>query len=72
MTFDDAVRVKGLCVTVDVADACHLLEHMGFRYGKDFVSGQAVQMAGEAIIELYTGDDRPAETKEQPPKKRVS
>jgi hypothetical protein len=52
MTFDEALRLHGGAVREDVAHACRYLESQGFRYGRDFLTGNAVQMAGEAIIEL--------------------
>ncbi len=52
MTFDEALRKYGVSVKEDVADACRMLESQGFRYGKDFVTGNAIETAGSAIIEL--------------------
>jgi hypothetical protein len=37
-------------VTEPVADACRLLESMGFRYRKDFVIGNAIEAAGMALL----------------------
>lgn len=56
MTFDRALRLYGAAVSEDVAYACRMLEDMGFRYGKDFVSKDAIETAGEAILELEFGD----------------
>ena len=58
MTFDEALRHYGVSVREDVAHACRMLEAQGFKYGRDFVAGTAIQTAGEAIIELEYEHDQ--------------
>ena len=52
MTFDQALRRRGGAVREDTAHACRFLESQGFQYGKHFNTRDAIQIAGEAIIEL--------------------
>ena len=51
MKFDSICKNIGLNVTADVADACRYLEGRGNVFCVDFGTENAVQLAGESIIE---------------------
>lgn len=52
MTFDKALRLRGISIKEEVAYACRMLESQGFEFGKDFVTASAIDAAGAAILEL--------------------
>ena len=52
MKFDQALRLHGVSVREDTAAAARFLEAQGFRYGKDFKVRDAIEVAGQVILEL--------------------